>query len=225
MILILESSAPHCSVAISDVSGNELAMLRSEEQNAHAEKLPLMVQEVLKDAGMTTRDLRAVGVSGGPGSYTGLRIGTSLAKGICYALNLPLISLNGLLGLFEASVQRDTADYYVCHLDARRDEVYSEIYDANGRIFQKLSVVILTPDTYVGLNGRQIALCGNATEKILKLCNIQPVPQVFTAEPEARFLCKEASKKFNNNKFEDLAYFEPLYFKDFIPGITKKFSL
>lgn len=225
MILIIETSAQLCSSAIADEQGNVIAEIIASEENAHAEKLPGMVSQVIANAGITLSELSAVGISRGPGSYTGLRIGTSLAKGICYASGVPLISLNGLRGMAMAATQKYQADLYAAHLDARRNEVYMEVFNAAGDVVKPLGAIILDAGTFEEFPGKQWLICGNSNEKIQSICTFGRDPEYLDTFPVAANLVEEAANKFKQKQWEDLAYFEPLYLKDFIPGITKKFSV
>lgn len=225
MILIIETSAPLCSAAIADKNGNVIAEILATEENAHAEKLPGMVSLAIANAGISHTELIAVGISRGPGSYTGLRIGTSLAKGICYALKIPLISLNGLRGMAIAALKKSPADFFAAHLDARRNEVYMEVFNGAGETVKPLGAVVLDANTFNEFPEKRWVICGNSNGKIRLICTFDTDPEFQDMIPVAANLVEEAAYKFKQKQWEDLAYFEPLYLKDFIPGVSKKFSV
>lgn len=221
MILIAETSSLYCSAAIADANGNVLKLLHSGAQFRHAEELPVMVQSLIQEF----ESIAAVAVSAGPGSYTGLRIGTSLAKGICYAMELPLISCNALFGMAkEASKSVANADTIVAMLDARRNDVYLQEFAMPGFEITAVEAKTIVPELFDSTQYGKILICGNSNEKcaaILGDTSIQYIP----LEPRADYLAQEAASKFSRSEFEDTAYFEPFYLKDFIPGVAKKTAL
>ena len=257
MILLIESSAEYPSVALVTESGILVHLEIGEVVQSHAELLPMMVQraveiarnpgagieEVIKyqgdmDAdktadkgfGIFTKGITAVGFHEGPGSYTGLRIGVSLAKGLCYALGVPLISVSGFeaLGAEVLRSNKSIESVWVM-MDARRDEVYTikldrvSVSDSAYRLSLPICAMIL-PDTRLGEPDEKICFVGNANEKVARL--VDNLGSIFIdLSPRADHLSDLAVSKFQSNNFEDLAYYEPYYLKDFVAGIGKKFGI
>jgi tRNA threonylcarbamoyladenosine biosynthesis protein TsaB len=186
----------------------------------HAEKLAIYVQELLQETNLLPAQLQAVAVSAGPGSYTGLRIATSLAKGLCIPFSTPLISLSSLLVLAEKFIQENSQlldeDDLICPLfDARRMEVFTAVYSTNGETYLPPTALELSPD-FLGelLDSRQIHFIGNGASKTAELIqhpNAIFYPNVLTSSTGMAML---AYQKFINRSFENLAYFEPAYLKE-----------
>jgi tRNA threonylcarbamoyladenosine biosynthesis protein TsaB len=171
-------------------------------------------------------ELRGVAVNEGPGSDTGLRIGVSLAKGICYTLGCKLLSINGLVAMSEWAIQEGfVGSGSVCAmLDARRDEVYIAILDSQAVVIKEVEALVLSEgclDGLIDLNAT--VFIGNSGEKAQRLLSA-PGAKII-AGPEAHMFSKLAARKFRNGEFEDVAYFEPHYLKEFIAGISQKFSV
>ena len=220
IILHLETATKTCSVALS--KNGELLALKEEtsEKFSHAEKLNQFILDVLEVTGLTVKNLDAVAVSAGPGSYTGLRIGTSTAKGICYALQIPLISVDSLMAL--ANLAKD-ADHLLCPMfDARRMEVYTAIYD------QQLNAIVPTTAKVIDelsfreeLDRGKVLFFGPGSQKCKSF--IQSPNAIFKdITVSAKGMISISAEKFKRKQFEDLAYFEPAYLKDFIAGKPKK---
>jgi tRNA threonylcarbamoyladenosine biosynthesis protein TsaB len=224
LILIIESSAQYCSAVIATAKGEIIAEKNSVTENAHAEELPTMVWDLLSENKINPSQLEAIGVSKGPGSYTGLRIGISLAKGICFSTHKPIITLNAYKGMALAASFIENADYLFSHLDARRNEIYLEIYNKDMEIKKSIHFHIIQSHDFQEYSGK-ILFCGNANEKIKNLLDDKINCTYVDIQPKASYLAKEAVEKLNAAIFEDLAYFEPFYMKDFIPGISKKFNI
>ena len=174
------------------------------------------IQDVLEDAKLSFSDLDAIGVSKGPGSYTGLRIGVSAAKGLCFSLDVPLI---GIPTLESMAHQADTQnfDFIIPLLDARRMEVYSEVYNNNLEKIRETRAEIITSDSFnaYAVQGK-VLLLGNGAEKctdVLENSNFNFKSEIVPSAKQMSFL---SHKKFENSDFEDVAYFEPYYLKDFI---------
>lgn len=217
-ILLLETATPVCSVAIAKDS-EILAQCASAEANAHSSRLSAFVQQLLQKCGMTPRDLDAVCVSSGPGSYTGLRIGVSSAKGFCYALSIPLLSVPTLQGM-AAQYFTQHPDYngLVCPMiDARRMECYTAIFSRDAEV-KPVSADIITPDIYDAyLNQGPVVFCGDGAEKTKPLLGVHS-HAVYAPEFQisAAGMLPLAMKKWEAKQFEDVAYFEPYYLKDFV---------
>lgn len=215
-ILSIETSTSICSVAIHD-QGNLLALAEIDEPGAHAEKLLGLVGEVFEKAGLSFGDLDAVAVSQGPGSYTGLRIGVSTAKGIAFALEIPLIGINTLQAM-AASQPISQGEFVVAVLDARRKEVYTQTF---GNLLQEISSIeslVLEEDSYASiLEKGKIYFVGDGVEKVLQ--EIQHENASFQVDWKKSLSAKNmgvlASVKHARQEWEDLAYFVPNYLKEF----------
>lgn len=220
-ILNIETSTKNCSVSLAN-SGKVVSVKEfAEEGFSHAEKLHVFIEEVLKETQTSFQELKAVAVSKGPGSYTGLRIGVSAAKGICYALNIPLISVDTLEIL--ARQVKIEKGIIIPMLDARRMEVYSAAFDKEYNKIMEVQAEVLTQDSYAEFE-ENIYFIGDCQEKcktILKKPNFHFVSNIIF--PSANEMSILSHKKFINQEFEDVAYFEPFYLKDFM--ITKKQQL
>lgn len=213
-ILHLETSSKNCSVAISD--GEKLLCLCEEvsENYKQSENLHTFVQWALEGAEIELKDLSAVSLGMGPGSYTGLRIGASAAKGFCYALDIPIVAVNSLETMATPFIGKNY-DVVIPLVDARRMEVYTAAYD--GQIGAEISAtesLILDENSFQKFEGKKILFVGDGAEKAQ---NILKIKADFEANifPSAKFLVKPAFEKFKLKQFEDIAYFEPFYLKDF----------
>lgn len=222
-ILHLETSSKNCSVAISD--GEEILCLCEEvsENYKQSESLHTFVQWALEGSEISLQELDAISLGKGPGSYTGLRIGASSAKGFCYGLKIPLIAINSLESMIEPFLNQNY-DYIIPLIDARRMEVYTAKFDGkSGEMLTETEAKILDESSFRELDGKKILFVGDGAKKA------QDILQLSTAEyndiiyPSAKFLVKKAVEKFNSQDFEDVAYFEPFYLKDF-QGVKRKKS-
>lgn len=222
LILSLETSTTVCSVALA----SDYTMLALKEENArytHAEHITLYIQEVLKQAGRTFSELDAIAVSMGPGSYTGLRIGVSTAKGLCFALDKPLIAIPTLKSM--ATSQFSTPDsqlpLLLCPMiDARRMEVYCAVYDNYFNEVRKTEAVIITENSFTDLlKENTVYFFGDGAVKCKEVLGIHKnavfIDNIF---PSAKYLAKLAYDSFSRQRFENLALFEPFYLKDFVAG-------
>lgn len=228
MILSIETSTPICSVAIHN-EGKLVANSELHQEKSHAGLLAVCVSQLLSNAGLTTRDLQAVAVSKGPGSYTGLRIGTSTAKGICFAEDLPLIAVSTLEAMaLEVSVKMANVlpkNTLLCPmLDARRMEVYASIYSLKMEQIKDVEAIIIDENAFDDFNKKtdQFLYFGYGAEKcqaVLKKENrFNLIPGI---QPSANYLGVLANELFIKKEYADLAYFEPFYLKEFL---TKKSS-
>jgi tRNA threonylcarbamoyladenosine biosynthesis protein TsaB len=213
-ILNLETATRNCSVALAKNGETILCKEIAEIGFSHAEKLHVFIEEIIKDANINFSDLKAIAVSKGPGSYTGLRIGVSAAKGLSFALNIPLISIDTLLALTkQVSIEKGVI---IPMIDARRMEVYSAVFDANHNKIRDVEAQILDENSFSDLD-QEIYIIGDSSEKaktILTTKNIIYLDEIQF--PSAKQMCKLSFEKFQNNDFEDVAYFEPFYLKDFL---------
>lgn len=226
MILMIETSGKTGSVALAGENGTCLHQLVSARENAHAEEIPGMVQQICAMAGIQLSSLRAIAVNQGPGSYTGLRIGTSLAKGLCYGLNIPLLAADGLQAMAEyAAREGHQADIYICMVDARRDEVFTATYDRAFSMTEPLRPVILQQDSWERWHGRDVVICGDSGEKSGRLLSADSGFRYADVLLRAAMFCPMIDRMYKAGTFADLAYFEPEYGKEFMAGITKKFTV
>ena len=220
-ILNIETSTTNCSVALSE---NGVVVGLKEDNSleySHAERLHIYIDEVLKTAKVSKNQLEAIAISKGPGSYTGLRIGVSAAKGLCYALSLPLISVPTLEAL--AHQVENPKGTIVAMLDARRMEVYSAIYDADYNETRTTEAEVLTSESYKELlESTPVYFIGNGVAKTKGLITHKNAQFVEDKLPSAKQMCALSFDKFKSNDFEDVAYFEPFYLKDFIAIPSKK---
>ncbi|MDF0719157.1 tRNA (adenosine(37)-N6)-threonylcarbamoyltransferase complex dimerization subunit type 1 TsaB [Kaistella sp. PBT33-4] len=220
-ILHLETSSKNCSVAISD--GKELLCLCEElsDNYKQSESLHTFVEWALEGANITLRDLDAVSLGMGPGSYTGLRIGASAAKGFCFGLQIPLIAVNSLETMIKPFLGTDY-DLIIPMVDARRMEVYTAIYDGqSGKEEQPTSALVLDEFTLNNLSDKKILIVGDGAAKAKDILNLPNAEFNDSVYPSAQYLTDESVRKFNAGEFEDVAYFEPLYLKDF-QGVKRK---
>jgi tRNA threonylcarbamoyladenosine biosynthesis protein TsaB len=217
-ILNIETSTKACSVAL--FSGKELVSHKEhvEEKFSHSEKLSLYMLEVLDLAKITFTDLSAIAISMGPGSYTGLRIGVSTAKGLCYALDIPLISISTLQAMAYGISLTKKSDVFCPMIDARRMEVYSAFYNAKNKLIRKIQADIIDEKSYQKELTDKVLFFGDGSEKLHETIIHDNASFVSNFHPSAKFLGPLAYKKFQETDFEDTAYFEPYYLKDFIAG-------
>ncbi|RKD91858.1 tRNA (adenosine(37)-N6)-threonylcarbamoyltransferase complex dimerization subunit type 1 TsaB [Mangrovibacterium diazotrophicum] len=228
--LLIESSTSVCSVALAK-DGELVDLQESSEGQNHAKLLAEFVNEVLKRQNITSDQLSAVAISEGPGSYTGLRIGVSLAKGICYANQIPLIPVSPLQSMCEQVIVRQAElgieslenTLLIPMMDARRMEVYTASYDSGNHLIKPVSAEIIDEQSFLAdLEKQKVLFFGNGADKckdVIKHANAAFVSDIHTS---AQFMCKLAWKAFQKEQFADLAYFEPFYLKDFIAGKPKK---
>ncbi|MDE6493939.1 MAG: tRNA (adenosine(37)-N6)-threonylcarbamoyltransferase complex dimerization subunit type 1 TsaB [Bacteroidales bacterium] len=225
LILSIETSTRNCSVALSD-NDRLLALREADQGNEHAARIAVFVDEVLREAGKRCADIDAVAVGSGPGSYTGLRIGVSTAKGLAYSLGCPLIAVSPLQAMAVAAAERSQKenngnDAFFCPMtDAGRMEVYAALYDGQGREVRPICADIVNEDTYSDyLRQKQVVFCGDGCGKCRAV--LQAAPNALFYEdirPSARYMPILASRAYARSGFEDVAYFEPFYLKDFIAG-------
>lgn len=219
-ILNIETATRNCSVSLA--SNGETIALReiSELGYSHAEKLHIFIEEVLDEASINASQLSAIAVSQGPGSYTGLRIGVSSAKGLCYALQIPLISTDTLKAL-ASNVSVDNA-LIIPMIDARRMEVYSAIYSADGLLQREITAEVISAESYADLH-QDIYIVGDCNEKVKSVLNDQKFHFIDDVTfPSASEMSALSYQKFIDKNFEDVAYFEPFYLKDFLITTSKK---
>ncbi|MHC5308763.1 tRNA (adenosine(37)-N6)-threonylcarbamoyltransferase complex dimerization subunit type 1 TsaB [Myroides sp. LJL116] len=220
-ILNIETSTKNCSVSLSQngvlVQIKEIA----EENFSHAEKLHVFIEELLQNNQMNFKDLSAVAVSQGPGSYTGLRIGVSSVKGLCYALSIPMIALD-TLEILARQVDSPNA-WIVSLIDARRMEVFSAIFDSNYTTLREIQANVIEPGSFDELpSDRLVYFLGDGASKCKEI--LEKENTIFLEEnlyPSAKEMVEMSYQKYLNKDFVDTAYFEPFYLKDFVM-LTKK---
>ena len=212
-ILNLETSTKNCSVALA-ANGKTVAIREmAEEGYSHAEFLHVFIEQVIAEAKISLSDLVAIAVGQGPGSYTGLRIGISAAKGLCYALDIPLIALNTLLIMAKNVAVAD--GLIAPMIDARRMEVYTAVFDRDFTIIEPTSAKILDENTFDNLS-ETIHIIGDCQDKVKTILTDSKFNFIEENRfPTAATMSALSYEKFLLNDFEDVAYFEPLYLKDF----------
>ena len=215
LILNIETTTTNCSVSLS-FDGETLVLKEDYNNNySHAERLHVYIDDVLKEANIKSSQLHAIAVSKGPGSYTGLRIGVSAAKGLCFALDKPLISISTLEALaYQVQVNEGVI---VPMLDARRLEVYSAIFDTNYDQIRETQAQVLDETSFLSyLDKGKVTFIGNGVPKTKEL--ITHLNAIFIEDklPSSNEMSQLAYTKYEKNDIEDVAYFEPYYLKDFI---------
>ncbi len=214
-ILSIETATTNCSVSLS--KNGETLHLKEDYGNgySHAEKLHLYIDEILKTAKLDKAQLDAIAVSKGPGSYTGLRIGVSAAKGLCFALDIPLISISTLESL--AHQVKTDSGLIVPMLDARRMEVYAAIYSSSYKEKRNIEAQVLDETSFkTELEEQKVTFIGNGVEKTKTLLNSKNAVYIEGKLPSADQMSALSYIKFKNSDIEDVAYFEPYYLKDFV---------
>jgi tRNA threonylcarbamoyladenosine biosynthesis protein TsaB len=219
-ILNIETATKNCSVAIAKNGETILCKEIAEEGYSHAEKLHVFIEEIIAEAGINVHDFVAVAVSQGPGSYTGLRIGVSAAKGLCYALNIPLIAVDTLQTL--ASQANVSEGKIIPMLDARRMEVYSAIFNSDLKIERQILAEIIDENSFKDFT-ETLYFVGDCAEK----CKPVLTNENFVFLEDIKYPSSEAMSKISYNKYKisdtvDVAYFEPYYLKDFMITTPKK---
>ena len=229
MIICLETATNICSVALCDSAG-VISMRESSDSKSHSSALTLFIEEIFKEQGITARDLKAVAVSKGPGSYTGLRIGVSVAKGIAYAASIPLIAIETTLSMYwgisaswkdKEAIDKDTL--FCPMLDARRMEVYYALYDTNGKTVKGISAEVIDADSFNTIpESKKIIFFGDGAAKCKEVTNRINSSFAEDYEISASHMHVPAYQAYKDSRYEDIAYFEPFYLKDFITTKPRK---
>lgn len=217
-ILCLETATTNCSVAL--VEDGKVIKLKEDYSNqySHAERLHCFIDDILKETGVSALSLDAIAVSKGPGSYTGLRIGVASAKGLCFALGIPLISVLTLQSL-ALQVQELEAGVIIPMIDARRMEVYTAAFSGDGICLQETHAKILNEDSYKEfLENNKVYFIGNGVEKFEAVCVHTNANFIKGKLPSANEMATISYDKFIKSDFEDVTYFDPYYLKDFVAG-------
>ncbi len=224
LILCIETSTTSCSIALAK-NGQVVALKENNEGLNHSVLAAPYIEEILKEYNIEIKNLDAVAVSMGPGSYTGLRIGVSLAKGLCYGAKIPLISIPTLqaLTINAAAKVNDPEALYIPMIDARRMEVYSAVCKANGEQITETEAIIVESNFYEEyINKGKVYLFGNGCTKTKEILTSPNIIFIDNIETSATGCAPIAERKFQAGKFENVAYFEPFYLKDFIATTPKK---
>ncbi len=233
-ILCIETSAAVCSVALA-VNGETVAVRESDLGRNHAGNIGLFADEILRANNLNPDDLDAVAVSSGPGSYTGLRIGVSFAKGLCYGLQIPLISVGSLTSLVEVARENHQAGIAPVEewdkallapmIDARRMEVYTCVFDTCGTQLTEVEAKIIDTESFAELRqkateqGGEFVILGDGAAKCREV--LEGVHYIEVA-PSACGLARPAQQAYDNKQWENIAYFEPFYLKDFVVTKSQK---
>ncbi len=229
LILCIETGTDICSVGLSR-DGELISLRESDEGRDHARNVALFVDELLRENDIAAEELSAVAVGMGPGSYTGLRIGVSFAKGLCYGLQIPLVAVGSLDSMVQVAREDHEAgiidvdnwnDAVLCPMvDARRMEVYTQMFDTQGQPLNEVKAEIVTEESFKEWrNERQLVIFGNGAAKCREVLSDATYINVT---PSARGLAALAHQRFEVGQTEDIAYFEPFYLKDFIIIPSKK---
>lgn len=229
LILCIETGTDICSVGLSR-DGELISLRESDEGRDHARNVALFVDELLRENDIAAEELSAVAVGMGPGSYTGLRIGVSFAKGLCYGLQIPLVAVGSLDSMVQVAREDHEAgiidvdnwnDAVLCPMvDARRMEVYTQMFDTQGLPLNEVKAEIVTEESFKEWRGeRQLVIFGNGAAKCREVLNDATYINVT---PSARGLAALAHQRLEAGQTEDIAYFEPFYLKDFIIIPSKK---
>lgn len=219
-ILHIETSSKNCSVAISDQENLLCVCEEVSENYKQSESLHTFIEWALEGADISLKDLDAVCLGKGPGSYTGLRIGASSAKGFCFGLEIPLLAINSLDGMTQPFIDKGF-DYIIPLIDARRMEVYTACYDGKtGREIKATEALILDENAFQDYADKKIIFVGDGATKAKDILQLPNAVYDDTVYPSAKFLINKAVEKYKQKDFEDVAYFEPFYLKDF-HGVKK----
>lgn len=230
LILIIETSTEICSVALTK-DGKLMDLIESQEGQNHARLVTVFAENLLLRNNIKSAELDAVAVSRGPGSYTGLRIGVSTAKGICYASQIPLIAIGTLEAMtkhvitnrVQLGVAENRPTVFCPMIDARRMEVFSMLLDEDGTILKPVTAEIIEASFLADeLQEKQVVFFGNGSEKCKKVITSPNALFLDNINASAHHLCELVWQAYNKKQFEDVAYFEPFYLKDFIATVSKK---
>jgi len=221
LILGIETATRNCSVALFKDGIVIAEKEHISDDYIHAEQLTLFIQQVIESANVTLKNVEAVALSKGPGSYTGLRIGTSSAKGLCYALDIPLIAISTLKAMAFAMAKNEKSAIYCPMIDARRMEVFSALYDVDNKQVRGVQADVVDENTYTEFLADETIFFGDGSLKCQEIINHKNAKFIEGINPSAKNLGILANTKFENKDFENVAYFEPYYLKDFVAGKKK----
>ena len=218
LILLIETATKSCSVSLS--FQNKIIACKEEvnKQYSHAEKLNVFIASLFRKTDFSIKDLDVIAVSKGPGSYTGLRIGVSTAKGLCYALDVPLISVSTLKAMAFGMAQKEKSDLYCPMIDARRMEVYNAFYNSTNKETRDIQADIIEVYSYQKELDKKVLFFGDGAEKCKAIIRHKNAKFLDGIYPTSKDMLSLVLQKYTNKDFEDVAYFEPFYLKDFIAG-------
>lgn len=224
-ILCIETSNKICSVALCSETG-KVILKENIEPNSHSKYLAVYIEELLKKLKNKKQQILAIAVSEGPGSYTGLRIGVSTAKGLAYGLDKPLIAIPTLDIMVQAVLNTEKlvskVSFLVPMIDARRMEVYTGVFDLTGKQIKPTTNLILTEDSFSEFLKEKVAFFGDGAKKFIDLTANNNAIYIADIYPRAQFMSTLAFEKYDKQDFVDVAYFEPFYLKPFIPTTKPK---
>lgn len=229
MVLCIETATNLCSVALCN-SDVVISSRESTDIKSHSSMLTVFIEEIFKEHGIRADELEAVAVGKGPGSYTGLRIGVSVAKGLAYGASIPLIGVETTLSMFWGMVPRikeltsDIENTLLCPMiDARRMEVYDAIYKASGNTFREISAEIISESSFENIpESWNIILFGDGSSKCKGIIKRKNIIFAENFRISATYMQKPVYEAIMKKHFENVAYFEPFYLKDFITSIPRK---
>jgi tRNA threonylcarbamoyladenosine biosynthesis protein TsaB len=229
MVICIETATNICSVALCSSAGL-ISLRESNDLRSHASTLTVFIDEIMKENGLRVKELEAVAVGRGPGSYTGLRIGVSVAKGMAYAASIPLVAIDTTLSMFWGMsgkadrITGDEANTLFCPMiDARRLEVYHAIYDSHCNVIKTISAEIINEDSFSDIpESKGIIFFGDGASKCKEIIKRKNVYFADDFRISASHMQKPVYQAVDIKHFEDVAYFEPFYLKDFITSIPRK---
>lgn len=232
LILNIETSTKVCSVCVS-LDGVVKGIKESNEEKSHAKLLTIFIDQLLNELDYKIGDFDAISISKGPGSYTGLRIGVSTVKGLCYAKDIPLIAINTLQAMAngiilkvhsnDISIDDIENSILVPMIDARRMEVYSAFFNSKGEFVRDVKAEIIDENSYQDILCKQkMIFFGDGSEKIREVVKHENAIFIKNFNPSSNYMAGLSEIAFREKLFEDVAYFEPFYLKDFIATVPKK---
>lgn len=223
-IILIETSTALCSAAL--MEDGRITAYREDADRAHAARLAPMIDSILSEKGLSVRDCDAVGVSMGPGSYTGLRVGVSTAKGLCFGAGIPLLATGSLDTLvwtaIEGTMVPEGCRYIIPMIDARRMEVYTAVFGPDGRQLGEVEPKVIDADSFAAeLSEGPVLFIGDGAQKCREVLT-SPNAHFVQICPDARGMAAPVSQAYNEKRFKDVAYFEPFYLKDFVATVSRK---
>ena len=222
LLLAIETTTKNCSVALFENSNLIAYKEKNSNEYSHAEQLTFFIEEVVKKSTITLKEVDAIILSKGPGSYTGLRIGTSTAKGLCYSLDIPLVSVSTLKSMALLISKKQDYKFYCPMIDARRMEVFASIYDKSNNEVREIRADIVDQYTYAQFLKEKVLFFGDGALKCKLIINSPNADFLDGVFPSAKNIGVLGFEKFVNKDFEDVVYFEPYYLKDFVAGVQKR---
>ncbi len=229
-ILNIETSTEICSVSIArdgkciDIIIDNPLENGESAHGQHSKILAILIKDILENNNLKATDLDAIGISEGPGSYTGLRIGVSTAKGICLGSDVPLVAVNTLHIIAEmaSKTMKNEYDYIIPMIDARRMEVYCSVYNSDMSLIKETEAMIIDENSFDEYAGKRILFCGNGAEKCKDVLDKPENDFDGNIFPSAEYMTEISNNYFKKDKIVDLVYFEPFYLKSFIATTPKK---